>query len=49
MPPTGPFGGIPRVAIIIARLMVEGEDCGLRPFIVALGNGKEMCQGVTSR
>lgn len=49
MPPTGPFGGIPRVGIVIARLMVHGEDRGLRPFIVSLGNGKEMCSGVTAR
>ncbi len=49
MPPTGPFGGIPRVAIVIARLIVEEQDHGLRPFVVALGDGKQMCKGVTSR
>ncbi|OBZ73615.1 Acyl-coenzyme A oxidase 2, peroxisomal [Grifola frondosa] len=49
MPPTGPFGSVPRVAIVFARLMVKGENRGIRPFVVALGNGKEMCKGVSMR
>ncbi|TDL17007.1 acyl-CoA dehydrogenase NM domain-like protein [Rickenella mellea] len=49
MPPTGPYGGVPRVAIVFARLIVSEEDHGVRPFIVALGDGKQMCKGVTSR
>ena len=49
MPPTGPFGNMPRIAMVIARLMVKGEDYGVRPFIVSLGNGKEMCKGVSAK
>lgn len=48
MPPSMPIAGIPRIAVVFARLMVEGDDRGIRPFIVALGDGKEMCTGVTS-
>jgi acyl-CoA oxidase len=52
MPPTGPFGGIPKVAIVIARLIIEGEeseDRGVRPFIVTLGDGEQMAQGISAR
>ena len=49
MPPNGLYGGMPRVAIVFARLIVDGEDRGIRPFIVALSNGVSMCKGVTSR
>ncbi|PCH36492.1 acyl-CoA dehydrogenase NM domain-like protein [Wolfiporia cocos MD-104 SS10] len=49
MPPTGPFGGIPRIAVVFAQLMVNGENRGIRPFVVPLGDGKEMCKGVTAR
>ncbi|OQE42967.1 hypothetical protein PENCOP_c003G03942 [Penicillium coprophilum] len=48
MPPSMPIAGIPRIAIVFARLVVGGDDRGIRPFIVALGDGKEMCKGVTS-
>ncbi|KAH8692187.1 hypothetical protein BGW36DRAFT_42969 [Talaromyces proteolyticus] len=48
MPPSMPVAGIPRVAVVFARLMVDGEDRGVRPFIVSLGDGKKMCTGVTS-
>lgn len=49
MSPSGPFGGMPRVAIVIARLIVSGEDRGVRPFVVPLGNGKEMCKGISAK
>ncbi|KAH8093147.1 hypothetical protein BXZ70DRAFT_950310 [Cristinia sonorae] len=49
MPPTAPKGGMPRVAIVIARLMVNGENRGVRPFVVALGDGQQMCKGITSK
>ena len=49
MPPTLPFGGVPRVGIVIARLVHRGVFKGLRPFIVALNDGKDMCKGVTAR
>jgi acyl-CoA oxidase len=49
MPPTLIMANMPRVGIVIARLMVHGEDRGVRPFVVALGDGKQMCKGVTGR
>lgn len=49
MPPTAPRGHLPRVALVIARLIVEGEDRGVRPFVVAINDGKEMCKGVSSK
>ncbi len=49
MPPTGLVDGLDRVGIVVARLIVRGEDCGLRPFIVSISNNNTMCQGVTSR
>lgn len=48
MPPTMPVAGLPRVAVVFAKLIVGGEDRGVRPFLVALGNGVEMCKGITS-
>ncbi|KAJ7506874.1 hypothetical protein B0H11DRAFT_2169898 [Mycena galericulata] len=49
MSPSAPVGGMPRVAIVIARLIVSGEDRGVRPFVVPLGDGKEMCKGVSAK
>ena len=44
-----PVAEIPRIAIVMAKLVVEEEDYGIRPVVVALGDGKQMCKGVTSR
>lgn len=49
MPPTTPDGGIPRVAIVFARLIAHGEDYGVRPFLVWLCDSDHMCRGITSR
>ncbi|KLO06946.1 acyl-CoA dehydrogenase NM domain-like protein [Schizopora paradoxa] len=49
MPPAAPFGGMPRVGLVFARLVVEGENRGIRPFIVVLGDGKSMSKGITTR
>ena len=49
MPPAAPFGNMPRVGIVFARLMVNGESRGIRPFIVVLGDGKTMSKGITAR
>ncbi|KAL5359067.1 acyl-CoA oxidase [Aspergillus floccosus] len=48
MPPSMPVAGIRRVAIVFARLLVNGEDRGLRPFIVPINDGKQMVKGVKS-
>jgi len=47
MPPTGPFGGIEKVAIVFARLVVNSEDRGVRPFVVPLSDGVQCCQGIS--
>lgn len=49
MPPTLPRGGTPRVGLVMARLIVQGKDRGIRPFIVSLNDGKQMCAGVSAR
>ncbi|GKZ38510.1 hypothetical protein AbraIFM66950_010760 [Aspergillus brasiliensis] len=46
MPLSAPFAGIPRVALVLARLIVEGEDRGTRQFIVPLNDGRQMCRGI---
>ncbi|KAJ7686943.1 hypothetical protein B0H17DRAFT_1302600 [Mycena rosella] len=33
MPPTSPFG-IPAVGVVLAKLIVEGQDHGIRPFVL---------------
>ncbi|KAJ5384011.1 hypothetical protein N7517_001922 [Penicillium concentricum] len=49
MPPTTPRGGIPVVAVVMARLINEEKDCGIWPFLVQIGDGKEMCTGVIAK
>ncbi|KAJ7777454.1 acyl-CoA dehydrogenase NM domain-like protein [Mycena metata] len=48
MPPTTPVG-IPCVAIVFARTFVEGNDCGIKPFLVQLNDGHTMSPGVVSK
>lgn len=47
MPPTSPLGGIEKVAIVFARLVVNSEDRGVRPFVVSLTDGAQCCKGVS--
>lgn len=49
MPPTTPDSGIPRVAVVFARLMVHGEDYGVKPFLVWVCDAAQMCRGIKSR
>lgn len=49
MPASIPAGGVPRIAIVMARLLVKGQDGGIRPFIVPLNDGKSMYEGVSCR
>ncbi|EOD44663.1 putative acyl- oxidase protein [Neofusicoccum parvum UCRNP2] len=49
MPPATPVAGMRRGAIVIARLMVAGEDRGVRPFWVMLNDGRSMEQDVVTR
>ncbi|EKM77620.1 hypothetical protein AGABI1DRAFT_108106 [Agaricus bisporus var. burnettii JB137-S8] len=48
MPGTSPLYGFPKVALTMARLIVDGEDRGTRFFVVPLCNTREMYQGVES-
>ncbi|TCD65983.1 hypothetical protein EIP91_001930 [Steccherinum ochraceum] len=48
MPPTLPAGK-PCIAVVFARLMVGLEDRGIRPFIVALNDGVQMCAGIRAK
>lgn len=49
MAATMPFGGLPRIGVVMARLIVEGSDRGIRPFLVPFNDGQKMCVGVTCR
>ncbi|KAF5390953.1 hypothetical protein D9757_003968 [Collybiopsis confluens] len=48
MPASTPAFGIPKVALVNAKLIVNGEDRGARFFIVPICNEHEMYRGVYS-
>ncbi|OJD36606.1 acyl-dehydrogenase nm domain-like protein [Diplodia corticola] len=48
MSPTTPDAGMPSGAIIFARLIVDAEDRGVRPFWVLLHDSEQMEEGVIS-
>ncbi|KAJ7691743.1 acyl-CoA dehydrogenase NM domain-like protein [Mycena rosella] len=48
MPPTSPVG-IPCVAVVWARALINGEDYGIKPFLVRLNDGNVMCAGVVAK
>ncbi|KAH9225282.1 hypothetical protein K456DRAFT_1732043 [Colletotrichum gloeosporioides 23] len=49
MPPTSPLAGMARVAVVFARLIVSGNDRGVKPFVVRINDAGGMCDGVVSR
>ncbi|KAF8919514.1 acyl-CoA oxidase [Mucidula mucida] len=49
MPPTVPVLGKPCYAVIWSQLVVGGEKRGIRPFLVQLNDGVNMCKGITSK
>ncbi|KAJ7451790.1 acyl-CoA dehydrogenase NM domain-like protein [Mycena galericulata] len=49
MPASIPAGGVSRIAVVMARLLVNGQDCGIRPFVVPLNDGKLMNKGISCR
>ncbi|KIE01756.1 acyl-CoA oxidase, partial [Metarhizium majus ARSEF 297] len=49
MPPTSPEAGMPRIAVVFAQLIVNGEHRGIRPFIVRLCDADKMAPGISSR
>ncbi|KAJ7061466.1 acyl-CoA dehydrogenase NM domain-like protein [Mycena amicta] len=48
MPPTVPCG-VPCVGVVMARLVRQKTDLGVRPFLVNLTDGKQMLPGVVTR
>ncbi|KAF9240048.1 acyl-CoA oxidase [Melanogaster broomeanus] len=48
MPASTPSFGFPKVALVMAKLIVDGEDRGGRFFIVPVCNEREMFHGVES-
>ncbi|KAH7460964.1 hypothetical protein FOMA001_g19332 [Fusarium oxysporum f. sp. matthiolae] len=49
MPLTTPYCGMPRIAIVFARLLVDGKSHGVKPFLVCLSDACGLRPGVTSR
>ncbi|KAH9477756.1 Peroxisomal acyl-coenzyme A oxidase 3 [Psilocybe cubensis] len=48
MPPTAPCG-TPVVSVVFARLIVNDEDHGIKPFIVYLSDGVRMNPGISCK
>lgn len=48
MPPTTPWAGIPRLAVVMARLVINDKDRGIKPYVVRLADAGKMCAGITS-
>lgn len=40
------FGDIPKIAIVMARLKVDGADCGVFPFLVRISTEQGLCEGI---
>ena len=49
MAPATTRSGIPTVAVVMARLVDNGKNCGVRPILVQLGDGKQMCKNIISK
>ncbi|KAF9257267.1 acyl-CoA oxidase [Marasmius fiardii PR-910] len=50
MPPTLPDVGVPKIGIVMARLIgLDGKNQGIHGFIVPLNDGISMCRGITAR
>ncbi|MDQ1005908.1 acyl-CoA oxidase [Streptomyces sp. V4I23] len=45
MPNTG-LSDIPKIAVVLARLMVRGEDFGVFPFLVRISTSEGPCEGI---
>lgn len=49
MPPTTLCPELPRIGVVFARLLIDENDHGIRPFLVPLSHADAMCQGVSSK
>ena len=48
MPASNPTFGVNKIALVMARLIIKGEDRGMRPFIVPICNTREPYPGILS-
>ena len=48
MSPTTPIAGVPKFAIVLAKVMVHGEERGIHPFLIQTSDEHGMCQGISS-
>ena len=48
MPVSNPTFGMNKIALVMARLIINGEDRGMRPFIVPICNTPEPYPGILS-
>jgi acyl-CoA oxidase len=48
MSASNPTFGVHKVGLVMARLIIKGEDRGIRPFIVPICNTRELFPGVMS-
>lgn len=49
MPTATPLSGLEKIAIVFARLHIDGLDHGIRGFIVQLSDGRHMMPGITAK
>ncbi|KAK0479622.1 acyl-CoA oxidase [Armillaria novae-zelandiae] len=49
MPPTVPVLGRPAFGIVWAKLIINSEVTGIRPFLVKINDGKDMGKGISAR
>ncbi|KAI0263647.1 acyl-CoA oxidase [Gloeopeniophorella convolvens] len=48
MPASNPTFGVNKIALVMARLIIKGQDKGMRPFIVPIANTREPFPGIIS-
>jgi acyl-CoA oxidase len=48
MSASNPTFGVNKVGLVMARLIIKGEDRGMRPFIVPICNTRELFPGIMS-
>ncbi|KAI1126242.1 acyl-CoA dehydrogenase/oxidase [Nemania abortiva] len=49
MPPTSPWARVGRIGVVFARLIVGGEDHGIKTFVVQLSDENGLLPGITSQ
>lgn len=49
MPPATPLGGVSKVAVVFAQLVVDSTTHGVRAFVARMTDGDKMCRGISTR